>query len=115
MKLPCETGVWTILPSIRACLVQELLELGISQKEVALRMGITPAAVCQYTSGKRGGKTMLGTAAIQAIQDLARDMAANRQDDLGHRMCGICTLVKNEVARCGSSCIGEERPLPHAE
>jgi hypothetical protein len=35
MKLPCEMGVWYVLPSIRACLVTELIEMGLPQKKVA--------------------------------------------------------------------------------
>jgi hypothetical protein len=54
MKSPCEQIVWDILPSIRAAIAEELVKRGISQKEVSKMLGITPPAVSQYVSKKRG-------------------------------------------------------------
>ena len=54
MKSPCEMIVWDILPSIRAATAEELVKRGISQKEVSRMLGITPPAVSQYVSKKRG-------------------------------------------------------------
>jgi predicted transcriptional regulator len=114
MKLPCELGVWYILPSIRACLVQELTGMGLPQKEVAGMLGITPAAVCQYTSGKRGCKVELGGDAVRAIQELAGEMAKSRAVDLRLRMCGICSLVRADGLPCHTlQCMGPI--IPHSE
>ncbi len=113
MKLPCEMGVWYILPSIRACLVQELTAKGISQKQVAGILGITPAAVSQYTTRKRGCKVELGRDAMQAIQDLAGEIAQKQVEDLGPRMCSICSLVREDEIQCDSfQCFGN---IPHGE
>ncbi|MDD1673006.1 MAG: transcriptional regulator [Methanomicrobiales archaeon] len=113
MKLPCERGVWYILPSIRACLVQELLGMGLPQKKVAVMLGITPAAVCQYTSRKRGGKVEFGNDVIQAIQELAGEMAETQVGDLGPRICSICSLVRVDATRCNAfQCFGD---IPHSE
>ncbi|MDA3854920.1 MAG: helix-turn-helix domain-containing protein [Candidatus Woesearchaeota archaeon] len=54
MKLPQEIMHWEIIPAIRNNLVRELKELGLNQEKIAKIMDITPAAVSQYTSGKRG-------------------------------------------------------------
>lgn len=94
MKLPCEQGVWYILPSIRACLVYELMQRGLSQREVAAIMDLTPAAVCQYAAGKRGVKVNFGENVMRAIQDLAEDMADQQVQNIAVRMCAICTRVK---------------------
>jgi predicted transcriptional regulator len=113
MKLPCELGVWYILPSIRASLVQELTGMGLPQKNVAGMLGITPAAVSQYTSGKRGCKVELGVEAMRAIQELAGDMAQDRKVDLRLRMCGICSLVRADSLPCSTlQCLGK---IPHSE
>lgn len=108
MKLPCERGVWYILPSIRACLVYELMQRGLSQRDVATRMGLTPAAVCQYAARKRGAKVYFGADAIRAIQDLAEDMAGEQVEDVAIRMCAICTRVREDIPRCDTlKCFGE--------
>jgi len=113
MKLPCEMGVWYILPSIRACLVQELTERGLPQKQVAGILGITPAAVSQYTTRKRGCKVELGGEVVRAIQDLAGEIAQKKVENLGPRMCSICSLVREDGAQCDSlQCFGN---IPHGE
>jgi predicted transcriptional regulator len=113
MKLPCEMGVWYILPSIRAGLVQELTGMGIPQKQVAGMLGITPAAVCQYTSRKRGCKVEFGSEVIRAIQELAGEMARDQVRDIGPRMCGICSLVRENTRTCNVlQCLGN---IPHSE
>lgn len=100
MKLPCETGVWLILPCIRACLVQELMAKGISQKKVSTMLGITPASVSQYSSKKRGCSIELGEAAITSIQQLADDLVTDNVGHMGLRMCDICMQVRAQ-GRCG--------------
>ena len=54
MKPPCELIVWYVIPTIRAELAKELIKLGLSQKEVSERLGITQSAVSQYVKDKRG-------------------------------------------------------------
>ncbi|MDH7592783.1 MAG: transcriptional regulator [Methanomicrobiales archaeon] len=108
MKMPCEYGVWYILPCIRACLVQEMLQLGIPQSRVAEMLGITPASVCQYASKKRGHKIELGNDIRSAIQNLAMEISQGEGIDVIPRICNICALVHSDADIHGSSnCIGE--------
>ena len=54
-KTPCESIIWNILPTLRkmiACCI--IHEHGFTQKETADKMGLTPAAICQYKCDKRG-------------------------------------------------------------
>ncbi len=88
--------------------------MGLPQKEVAGMLGITPAAVCQYTTGKRGCKVELGVDAVRAIQELAGEMAQDRAVDLRLRMCGICSLVRADTLPCNTlQCLKDT--LPHSE
>jgi predicted transcriptional regulator len=50
---PQEIEVWYILPLIRRKIALKMVEKGLQQKQVAMIMGITPAAVCQYKTEKR--------------------------------------------------------------
>ena len=55
MKADCEKIIWHVLPAIRKEFSIHLMKnYGLNQKQVAELLGITPAAVCQYLSDKRG-------------------------------------------------------------
>lgn len=108
MKMPCEYGVWYILPCIRACLVKEMLQLGIPQSRVAEMLGITPASVCQYASKKRGYKIDLGDEIKLAIQNLAHEISHGEGIDVVPRICNICSMVRSGTEIHGASgCIGD--------
>ncbi len=53
LALPQEIEVWYILPALRKQLSIELSKLGVSQKNIAKILHITPPAVSQYLSNKR--------------------------------------------------------------
>jgi hypothetical protein len=54
MKSPCELIVWHLLPAIRSELAKQIKKERFTQKKIAGKLGITPAAVSQYMSEKRG-------------------------------------------------------------
>jgi hypothetical protein len=94
MKCPCEIIVWNVLPSIRAALVEELVKSGISQKEVSKMLGITPAAVSQYVSKKRGHKIDLKDDVKDEIKRLARDIIREGIDNPALKICKICMMLR---------------------
>lgn len=53
IKMPQEIEVWYLLPAIRREFVKTMLGRGLSQREVAGKLGITESAVSQYLSSKR--------------------------------------------------------------
>ena len=54
-RTTCEYMMWNGLPVIRKGIAESMIhDFGLSQKETAFRLGVTPAAVCQYISKKRG-------------------------------------------------------------
>ena len=56
MEQPQELEVWYVLPTIRKALATELKLLGLSQKDIAKKLEITPAAVSYYIKSKRANK-----------------------------------------------------------
>ncbi len=100
MKSPCEVIVWNVLPSIRAALAEELVFRGISQKDVSKMLGITPPAVSQYVSKKRGYSIEFGDDVKAAISRLADDMIRNNADDLSERICEICKMARGDELVC---------------
>ncbi len=55
-EMPCEYAAREIIPSIRAALAVVMVEMGASKYRVASLLGLTPAAVTYYVTGKRGSR-----------------------------------------------------------
>ena len=105
MKSPCEQIVWDVLPSIRAAIAEELIKRGISQKEVSRMLGITPPAVSQYLSKKRGYNIEFREDIRQAIGVLADDLIKEdiKGNDLVKRICSICRMLQDDETACIST------------
>lgn len=54
MVHPSEIIYWEILPAIRRQIVLEMKGMGIRQSEIAKILNVTPSAISQYISNKRG-------------------------------------------------------------
>jgi predicted transcriptional regulator len=100
MKSPCEVIVWDVLPSIRASIAEELVRRGLSQREVSAILGITPPAVSQYVSKKRGYNIEFGEEVRGKIARLAEELVDKKVDNLVERMCEICRAVREEDNAC---------------
>jgi len=96
MRSPCEEIVWEVLPGIRATIAQELVRRGVSQREVSRLMDVTPAAVSQYVSGKRGYNIVFRDDIREEISRLAEDLMNGDADDLIKRICEICKKARGE-------------------
>jgi len=95
VKLPCETGVWYLLPMLRAELAKELLKLGLTQKEVSEKLGITQAAVSQYISKKRGRNIKLDKKSKKSIIEIAKKIACNSDQTVVEReICRMCVRAR---------------------
>ena len=105
LKSPCEQIVWDVLPSIRAAIAEELVKRGISQKEVSRMLGITPPAVSQYVSKKRGYNIEFREDIRAAIGRLADDMIEERVkgSDLVKRICEVCRMLQDDETACIST------------
>jgi len=82
MKSSYEVIVWDVLPSIRAALTEELVARGLSQKEISKRLGITPAALSQYLSKKRGYKIDVKEVMKDEIKELADNIIQGKIDNV---------------------------------
>jgi predicted transcriptional regulator len=100
MKSPCEEIVWDMLPCIRAAIAEELANREISQKEISRLLGITPPAVSQYISKKRGCSIEFDDEIKEAIRILADDLVQNRVDNLVERICEICKMARGKKSTC---------------
>ncbi|MEM2874390.1 MAG: helix-turn-helix domain-containing protein [Candidatus Nanoarchaeia archaeon] len=78
---PCESAAKYKVPAIKADLARKLKNEGKSQKEIALILGVTEAAVSQYLSGKRAKSKPVkrNKTKHKAVFDICR-------------LCGLCQL-----------------------
>jgi len=102
MKSPCEIVVWDVLPSIRAAIAGELVNRGLPQKEVSKLLGITPPAVSQYVSKKRGYNIEFGEEIKASISKLADDLMENSVSNPIDRICEICRMLREAEATSNS-------------
>ena len=95
-RSPCETAVWSILPTIRCEVSKELAKLGLSQMMISARLGVTQPAVSQYVTSKRGTAVAVSDHVRTLIQSLAEDVAAGKELNLNERICAICTHIQGD-------------------
>ncbi len=96
-KPPCEKIIWLILPAVRKELAKSLIEnYGLNQKQIAEILEISPAAVCQYLSNKRGGTTIEDTEILNEIGKSAKVIYENGSGKLIDETCRICKLFKSK-------------------
>lgn len=102
MRPPCEIIVWYVIPSIRSELAKELLNLGMTQKQISKLLDITQPAVSQYISDKRGHGIKFDENIQNMIKILAKDLTEQNleQSDIIRRTCDICKNIKAEETIC---------------
>jgi len=96
-RTPCEYMIWNGIPSIRKELAETLIkQFGLSQREAAEKLGLTPAAICQYLSKKRGKTDSFDETIIQEITISAQRIMKNDGTDAIIETCRICRLVQKK-------------------
>jgi len=102
MKSPCELIVWHLLPSIRSELAKDIKEERFTQKEIAGKLGITPAAVSQYMSEKRGHDFEFSDNVRGMIKSLAKRIVEKdlSEFEIMEEICMICLEVRKEGLLC---------------
>jgi predicted transcriptional regulator len=94
----CEYAVPNFLPALRASIVLSLHERhGLSQRQIARRLGLSQAAVSHYTTHRRGAKADLRE--HPDLSRLAEKLAGRIAGGLsGPRLtaaiCGVCTSFR---------------------
>lgn len=89
----CDLMVRRVLPSMRAEMVYRCVtEQGVSQSEIAKRLGVSRAAVCQYLSRKRGGADIEMTLELNAVID--RWVLAVMSGNANITLCDVCRSAR---------------------
>ena len=94
-QTPCEHMMWNGLPAIRKEIAESLMNnFGLTQKETAEKLGITPAAVCQYISRKRGKINIIDEKILEEIDVSAERIVKNNGESVLIETCRICKIMK---------------------
>jgi len=87
--------MWNGLPVIRKEIAETMInDFGLSQKETAEKLGITPAAVCQYVSRKRGKIDISNVKILSEIKLSAKRIIENGHADVIPETCRICKILR---------------------
>jgi len=107
-RTTCEYMMWNGLPTIRKEIAESMInDYGLSQKETAEKLGITPAAVCQYVSRKRGRIDIKNEKVLEEVKISAKTIIDNGDGHIIKETCRICKLLRT----CGDF----QRICPHCE
>lgn len=94
-RTTCEYMMWNGLPVIRKEIAESMInDFGLNQKETAERLGITPAAVCQYVSRKRGRINIVDEIILEEIKTSAQSIIHNGDGSVIPETCRICKILR---------------------
>ena len=89
LVFPCEIISWQVLPAVRREIsIYMVNEKNISRKDVAKKLRLTEAAVCQYIKHKRGGSHKFNDHDVKKIKKIADLMLMTGKSFEG--MCIVC-------------------------
>ena len=95
----CEFMMWNGLPVIRREIATSMInDYGLNQKETAEKLGITPAAVCQYVSKKRGKLDITDKNILCEINKSAQIIINNGNNNVTSETCRICKMLRKTNA-----------------
>ena len=87
--------MWNGLPVIRREFAESMIkDFGLSQKEAAEKLGITPAAVCQYVSRKRGRIEISDKGVLKEIKISAESIIEANGKTVLSETCRICKILR---------------------
>lgn len=94
-QTPCEFMVWSGLPVIRREIAESLVtDYKLNQKQAAKKLGVTPAAISQYLSGKRGKIKILDEKILAEIKKSAGKINEKGDQKILSETCRICKIMR---------------------
>ncbi len=94
-RTTCEYMMWSGLPVIRKGIAESMIyDFGLSQKETAEKLGVTPAAICQYISKKRGKVEISDENVLGEIKISAKSIISNGENHIIPETCRICKILR---------------------
>ena len=98
--LPQEIEAWYLIPAVRKELAKIFItKYKLNQREIAKILGVTEAAVSQYTKSKRGNEILFSKKNLLIIEKTASKIFKNKKDSIKiiYKTCG---KLRNSKAMC---------------
>ncbi len=116
--LPCEVGVKTVLPAVKAVMARQIVEKhGLNEQQTAELLGLSQSAVSRYVGRERGNlvaiEDSLDILALinQMVTSLIKE--PNNKKEILTLFCQTCQAIREKGLMC-SSC-QKEMPREWAE
>jgi uncharacterized protein len=116
--LPCEVGVKTVLPAVKAIMARSIVEKhGLNEKQTADILGLSQSAVSRYIGRERGNLLNIeGTTEVLALIDQMVThliKAPDNKTEILKLFCQTCTTIREKGLMCPKC--QEEMPIVWAE
>jgi predicted transcriptional regulator len=112
--LPCEVGVKTVLPAVKAIMARSILEKhGFNEKQTADLLGLSQSAVSRYVGRERGNLIVIEDTDVVALIDQMVTHLIKQPDnktDFLKLFCQTCTTIREK----GLMCTHCQKEMPQA-
>jgi predicted transcriptional regulator len=105
LLLPCEVGVKTVLPAIRALMARAIVEKhGLKEKQAAEILGSSQSAISRYTTRNRGN--ILSIENVAEVQSLIDQMITflihkpEQKIEILKLFCQTCKIIREKGLMC---------------
>ena len=106
MLLPCEVGVQTVLPAIRALMARTIVEKhGMKEQQVAEVLGLSQSAISRYTTKDRGN--MIAIENVPEVQTLINQIItlllygkSHQTTEILELLCQTCKVIRKKGIMC---------------
>ena len=113
--LPCEVGVKTVLPAVKAIMARSIVEKhGLNEKKTADLLGLSQSAVSRYINRERGN--LLNIEGTTEVLDLIDQMVTHlikvpdNKTEILKLFCQTCTTIREK----GLMCPACQKEMPQA-
>lgn len=106
MLLPCEVGVQTVLPAIRALMARTIIEKHkMKEKQVAQLLGLSQSAISRYTTKNRGNSIALeNVPEVQTLIDQIINLLIygkpHQTTEILELLCQTCKVIREKGLIC---------------
>ncbi|MDR1992237.1 MAG: hypothetical protein LBQ98_01875 [Nitrososphaerota archaeon] len=106
MILPCEIGVKTVLPAVKAIMARTIMEKhGYNEKQTAALLGLSQSAISRYVGRERGTNLITienSPEILTLIEQMIQALIADPQNKIKvlTLFCQICTTTREKGLMC---------------
>jgi uncharacterized protein len=103
--LPCEIGVKTVLPAIKAIMARQIVEKhGLNEQQTAELLGLSQSAVSRYMNKERGNLLEIkdSTEVLALIEQMVTFLIKdpNNKTEIFKLFCQTCSAIREKGLMC---------------